>query len=97
MTRGVIVRILLLPGHVAEAKLSLKYLVDTYGDNIFVSLMNQYTPMSGMESPLNRTVSHEEYFQLVDYAERIGLKNGFTQDFGTARESFIPPFDCTGV
>ena len=97
MTRGVIVRILLLPGHVAEAKLSLKYLVDTYGDNIFVSLMNQYTPMPGMESPLNRTVSHEEYFQLVDYAERIGLKNGFTQDFGTAKESFIPPFDCTGV
>ena len=97
MTRGVIVRILLLPGHVAEAKLSLKYLVDTYGDNIFVSLMNQYTPMPGMESPLNRTVSREEYFQLVDYAERIGLKNGFTQDFGTAKESFIPPFDCTGV
>ena len=97
MTRGVIARILLLPGHVAEAKLSLKYLLDTYGDSIFVSLMNQYTPMPDMTSPLNRRVTCEEYNQLVDYAERLGLKNGFTQEFGTASESFIPPFDNTGI
>ena len=97
MTSGVIVRILLLPGHVAEAKLSLKYLLDTYGDSIYVSLMNQYTPMPDMASPLDRRVTREEYRQLVDYAEKIGLKNGFTQDFGTAAESFIPPFDNSGV
>ena len=97
MTRGVIVRILLLPGHVAEAKLSLKYLMDTYGDKIYVSLMNQYTPMNGMKPPLDRRVTREEYYQLTDYAERLGLVNGFTQEFGTAEESFIPPFDNTGV
>ena len=97
MTRGVIVRILLLPGHVAEAKLSLKYLLDTYGDKIYISLMNQYTPMIGMKPPLNRTVTRDEYNQLVDYAERLGLKNGFTQEFGTAKDSFIPPFNCDGV
>lgn len=97
MTRGVIVRILLLPGHVAEAKLSLKYLLDTYGDGIYVSLMNQYTPMSDMKPPLNRRVTHEEYDQLLSYAEKIGLKNGFTQENGTAEESFIPPFDNTGI
>ena len=97
MTRGVIVRILLLPGHVAEAKLSLKYLLDTYGDKIYISLMNQYTPMADMKPPLNRKVTREEYDQLIDYAERIGLQNGFTQDFGTASESFIPPFDNTGL
>ena len=97
MRKGIIVRILLLPGHVAEAKLSLKYLLDTYGDNIFISLMNQYTPMPGMTSPLNRTVTHEEYSDLLTYAEKLGLKNGFTQDFGTAKESFIPPFDNTGI
>ena len=97
MTRGLIARILLLPGRVAEAKLSLKYLMDTYGDNIYISLMNQYTPMSGMPAPLNRRVTKEEYFDLLDYAEKLGLKNGFTQDFGTAEESFIPPFDCEGV
>ena len=97
MRRGVIVRILLLPGHVAEAKLSLKYLYDNYGDSIYISLMNQYTPMPGMQPPLDRTVTREEYYQLLDYADKIGLKNGFTQDFGTAKESFIPPFDNTGI
>ena len=97
MTRGVIVRILLLPGHVAEAKLSLKYLMDTYGDKIYVSLMNQYTPMQGMKPPLDRKVTRDEYYQLTDYAERLGLANGFTQEFGTAEESFIPPFDNTGI
>ena len=97
MRRGMIVRILLLPGRVAEAKLSLKYLIDTYGDNIYVSLMNQYTPMPGMATPLNRRVTREEYHELLDYAEKLGLKNGFTQDFGTASESFIPPFDCEGL
>lgn len=97
MKRGVIVRILLLPGHVAEAKLSLKYLLDTYGDKIYVSLMNQYTPMTGMKPPLDRRVTREEYRQLTDYAAKLGLINGFTQDFGTANESFIPPFDNTGI
>ena len=97
MMRGVIVRILLLPGHVAEAKLSLKYLMDTYGDGIYISLMNQYTPMPYMPSPLNRKVTRDEYEQLLDYAEKLGLKNGFTQEFGTASESFIPPFDNTGI
>ncbi len=97
MTRGVIVRLLLLPGHVAEAKLSLKYLLDTYGDSIYVSLMNQYTPMPNMSPPLNRRVTRAEYADLVDYAERLGIENGFTQDFGTAEESFIPPFDNTGI
>lgn len=97
LTSGVIVRILLLPGHLAEAKLSLKYLIETYGDKIYVSLMNQYTPMPGMSPPLNRKVTHAEYEELLAYAEKIGLKNGFYQDYGTAEESFIPGFDGTGV
>ncbi len=92
MKRGVIVRILLLPGHVAEAKLSLKYIYDTYGDRVYISLMNQYTPMPGMAAPLNRKVTREEYRQLVDYAERLGVINAFVQEFGTASESFIPQF-----
>ncbi len=97
MREGVIVRILLLPGHVAEAKLSLKYLVDTYGDSIYVSLMSQYTPMPGMQPPLNRRVTHAEYDDLLSYAEKLELKNGFVQEFSSASESFIPTFDNTGV
>ncbi len=94
---GVVARILLLPGHLAEAKLSLKYLYDTYGDDIYISLMNQYTPMPNMESPLNRRVTHAEYEELCDYAVRIGLKNGYIQEYGTAKESFIPPFNFDGI
>ncbi len=97
MKSGVIVRILLLPSHVAEAKLTVKYLIDTYGDDIYISLMNQYTPMKGMLPPLDRAVCRAEYDELVEYALKKGLKNGFVQEWGTASESFIPPFDNSGV
>lgn len=93
MRSGVVVRILLLPSHLAEAKLSLKYIYDTYGDNVYVSLMNQYTPMSGMSAPLDRSVTKAEYEELVDYAERLGVVNAFIQEGGTQSESFIPEFD----
>lgn len=92
MRSGVIVRVLLLPSHLAEAKLSVKYLYDTYGSNIYLSLMNQYTPMPGMTSPLDRKVTHAEYSELVGYAERIGVVNAFIQEDGTQSESFIPDF-----
>ena len=92
MLRGTIVRILLLPEHVAEAKLILKYLYTAYGDNIYISLMNQYTPMPGMPRPLDRRVSRAEYRELTDYAADLGLRNCFIQEGGTAKESFIPPF-----
>ena len=92
MRSGVVVRVLLLPSHVAEAKLTLRYLYETYGDSIYISLMNQYTPMSGMSAPLNRTVTNGEYSQLVTYAERIGVVNAFIQEGGTQSESFIPEF-----
>ena len=92
MESGVVVRILLLPSHVAEAKLTVKYLFDTYGSSIYLSLMNQYTPMSGMTSPLNRKVTNAEYSELVTYAERLGVVNAFIQEGGTQSESFIPEF-----
>ena len=97
MKSGVIVRLLLLPGHVAEAKLAVKYLYESYGDKIYISLMNQYTPMPNMSPPLDRKVTDAEYSELVDYAIKKGVKNAFIQEGGTAEESFIPPFDLTGV
>ena len=97
LARGTVVRILLLPGHLAEAKLSLKYLFDRFGNDIYISLMNQYTPMTGMPPPLDRKVTNAEYRELVDYAERLGVTKCFIQEGGTATESFIPPFDLAGV
>lgn len=97
MQSGVIVRILLLPSHLAEAKLNLKYLYKCYGDDIYISLMSQYTPIGNPPSPLNRRVSVAEYRELVEYAQDLGVKNAFIQERGSATESFIPPFDNTGV
>lgn len=99
MRRGVIVRHLLLPGHVREAKKVVGYLHETYGDQIYISMMNQYTPMSEKfaDPNLNRRVTNREYERLLDYAAEIGVENGFYQEGATADESFIPEFDYEGV
>lgn len=98
MTNGVIVRVLLLPDHLIETKMIVKYLFETYGDNIYISLMNQYTPIKKHEyENLNRTVTDYEYKSLVEYAMHLGIKNAFIQQGGTAKESFIPSFDLTGI
>lgn len=93
MSRGVIVRILLLPGHLAEAKLNVKYLYERFGDKIYVSLMSQYTPIGNMPKPLDRRVSAAEYDELVFYAQKLGVKNAYIQERESASESFIPPFN----
>ena len=90
---GTVVRLLLLPSHLIEAKMNLKHLRDSYGDDVYVSLMRQYTPMEGVPSPLDRPVSDGEYLSLVRYAETLGVKNAFTQEKGAISESFIPPFE----
>lgn len=94
MKRGVIVRHLVLPGQVKDSKKILRYLHDTYGNDIYVSILNQYTPMAHTaEIPmLNRRVTEEEYKRVLDFAEKIGIEQGFIQEGDTARESFIPPF-----
>ena len=96
MTRGLVVRHLLLPGHVADSRRVVEYLYRTYGDSIYISLMNQYTPMPAMaEDPLlSRRVTAREYDRLVDYALSLGLEHGFIQEGETAQESFIPDFDA---
>lgn len=101
MKRGVLVRHLILPGYIEESKEIVRYLVETYGDDIYVSIMNQYTPMAGIAQAgypeLDRKVTEAEYDEVVDYAIEIGLENGFIQEGETAEESFIPAFDGFGV
>jgi putative pyruvate formate lyase activating enzyme len=92
LRRGVIIRILLLPSHVAEAKLILEYLHRSYGDSIYISLMSQYTPIENMKAPLDRRVTKREYGNLVDYAEALGIKNVFYQDISSSSQEYIPEF-----
>lgn len=99
MKKGVVVRHLLLPGYLENAKAVVKYVYDKYADTVFLSLMNQYTPLQQVKNypEINRKVTEEEYEELVDYAIEIGVENGFIQEGETAEESFIPDFNCEGV
>lgn len=99
MRKGVIVRHLVMPGAVGNAKAVIDYLYKTYGDDIYISLMNQYTPMKEFaEYPkLNRKVTKREYEKVIQYALDLGVENAFIQEGETAQESFIPAFDLTGV
>ena len=99
MKKGVVVRHLLMPGMLIQAKLIVKYLYDKYGDNIYISLMNQYTPNNELADypEIATKVSDRDYNSLIDYAAQIGVVNGFMQVGETAKESFIPEFDCEGV
>lgn len=102
LKRGMIVRHLLLPGQTANSKRVLRWLVETFGDDIYVSIMNQYTPMPQVLSDpafqdIARTVSDAEYNKILDFAEQIGIRKGFFQEGDTAKESFIPPFTGEGL
>lgn len=99
MKKGVIVRHLMLPGHVKDSKSVLKYLHETYGNNIYISIMSQYTPLVDKDKykEIARKLYPAEYKRLVDYAIDIGIVNGFVQEGDVADESFIPEFDCEGV
>ena len=91
---GLVVRVLILPGHIDDSKKIIEYLYKTYGDDIFISIMNQYTPINKCKySNLNRKVTDEEYDSVVDYALSIGVKNAFVQEGEAADESFIPDFN----
>lgn len=95
MKKGMLVRHMVLPGHTRDSKAVLEYLHDTYGDKILISIMRQYTPMSGIADSypeLGRRVTDREYDKVVGYAIGIGITNAFVQDKGTAKESFIPDF-----
>ena len=92
VTRGVIVRHLILPGHVENSLKVLDWLGDTFKPGeILVSLMRQYTPMSGMTAPLDRPVSEEEYQSVLSWMYLNDLE-GFTQEDTAADTSFIPDF-----
>ena len=97
--RGTIVRHLILPGHTKNSRKVLRYLHETYGEDIYISIMNQYTPVRefGEFKELNRKVTKREYEKVLDAAVEMGIQNGFIQEGETASESFIPEFDYEGV
>ena len=98
MISGVLVRHLLLPGMEDDSKKILKYLYDNYGSNIYISIMNQYTPVRKCKyEELNSKIDNSVYEDVIDYAWDIGIRNAFIQEEGTQSDSFIPDFDISSL
>ena len=99
MLKGVIVRHLVLPGHTDDSIKVLKHLYTSFGDRIYLSIMNQYTPLEPVSRmpEMSRRVTDEEYDKVIEYALSLGVENAFIQEGDTAKESFIPAFNGEGI
>lgn len=99
LMKGIIVRCLVLPTKGADTKKIINYLYKKYQDNIYLSIMNQYTPVNHSDTFtfLNDKVSDKEYDDIINYALDLGVKNAYIQEGETQDESFIPPFDLEGL
>jgi putative pyruvate formate lyase activating enzyme len=98
LQKGVIIRHLILPSCIHDPKKIIDFVSETFGSSVLFSLMNQYTPFhnSAKFPELQKPLDPQTYAELITYAEEKGLKL-YTQAAGTDSESFIPPFDLTGV
>ena len=98
LKRGLVIRVLILPGHLDDAKKVIEYIYKTYGDEVFISIMNQYTPVNTcIYNNLNRKITEEEYDDVIKYALELGVTNAFIQEGDTASESFIPDFNTNVI
>ena len=99
MTKGIIVRCLVLPTKGTDTKKIINYLYKKYQDNIYLSIMNQYTPVNHSDTFtfLNDKVSDKEYDDIINYALDLGVKNAYIQEGETQDKSFIPPFNLEGL
>ena len=102
MRRGVIVRHLVLPGHLDDTFRVLQTLWARFGNDIDISIMNQYTPVAsaqtlGRHAELLSTLSDDDYEAALDFSDMLGFENLWWQQGGTVGESFIPAFDGSGV
>lgn len=97
--KGVVIRHLLLPGHLLNSKKACHTLYERYRDNVYLSIMSQYTPVvKNLPYPeLNRRITRREYERLLDYCIDLGIHQAYIQDLEVAKESFIPAFDFTGI
>ncbi len=94
MVKGVIVRVLVLPDNIIEAKQIIKHIFERYCNKVYISIMSQYTPVTSSDYPeLMRKLTEREYKSVVDYAARLGLTQAFCQQISSADKKFIPNFE----
>ena len=91
--RGVLVRHLILPGHLDNSYECLQELADISTD-FFVSIMSQYSPQyKACDYPvINRKLTNAEYDEITDFALELGLENAFVQELDS-QENYLPDFN----
>jgi len=99
LQRGLIIRHLMLPGLLFDTKKVLDHIRSTYGDSVYVSIMNQYTPMhrAAQYPEINKKLNKRHYESIIQYCLDSGIHNAFIQDTGTATEDYVPDFNLSGV
>ena len=97
--KGVIIRHLMLPGLLFDSKKVIDTIYNTFGNKVYISIMNQYIPMNkaSLYPEINKTLNPKHYDSLVNYAADIGITNGFIQDEGSNNSSYVPSFEMQGV
>jgi putative pyruvate formate lyase activating enzyme len=94
LTGGLLIRHLVLPGHLDESKRILAWISQNLPPTIYLSLMAQYYPAyrASQTPAINRLITEAEYDAIVDYCLDLGLENGFTQEISAADPRFTPDF-----
>ena len=95
MTKGVIIRHLILPGQLENTKRVIDWVKNNFKEGqILFSLMSQYTPIKGCnEDSLNRRLNQAEYDEIQEYLFDSGIEDGFMQELSSASEEYVPPFE----
>ena len=99
MTKGVIIRHLILPNNLDNTKRVIDWVKENFNDGeVLFSLMSQFTPNKTCKIPeLSRRLTQEEYDEIEDYLFNSGVEDGFMQELSSAKEEYIPPFNLEGV
>ena len=99
LLKGMIIRHLMLPGLLFDSKKVIDTIFSKFGDDVYISIMNQYTPMNkSCDYPeINKPLNPKHYESLIDYAASLGVKNAFIQESGTNSKAYVPSFKYEGV
>lgn len=92
--KGVIIRHLVLPGHIQNSKHILKWLKENVNSRAYVSVMAQYFPTykAKEDKYLNRKLTNKEYSEIEQYLYLLDIENGYMQDLGKHEEEYVPDF-----
>ncbi len=95
MEKGLIIRHLVLPNHILNSKLVLKWIKENLSKDTYISIMAQYFPTykAKEDKKINRKLNNQEWNEIVKYIDKLELKNGYIQELGEHEEEYVPNWD----